>query len=355
MGNGEVSGPREEAAEGGAPRENMMRMIMGFALAPMLHVAARLGIADRLADDPKDADRLAQELDTDGDALRRLLLALAAHGVFVQEGEEFRLTPLGELLRSRPGSLRATALYWGAPWVWSAWTELYASIEAGGPAFDRVHGTDFFAFLAKHSDASQIFDEFMTETPSQRHAAIAAAYDFGAGGTIVDVGGGRGATLASILRRHPALRGILFDRTALTGACAPLDDPAVAQRCAVVAGDFFATIPKGGDYYILSSILHDWSDTQALAILRNCRRAMPPEAKLLVIERLIEPGADHTITRTLDMCMLALLGGRERTAAEFAALYRAAGFEVRRILPTASPFKIIEGRSLSARALAGAG
>jgi O-methyltransferase domain len=350
-----MRGPTETAAEGWAPRETMMRMIMGFALAPMLHVAAKLGVADRLVDEPRDVHRLAQELDVDGDALTRLLLALATYGVFAQEGEEFRLTALGELLRSRPGSLRATALYWGAPWIWNAWGQLFASVKTGSPAFDRIHGTDFFAFLAQHHEASRIFDDFMTETPSQRHAAIAAAYDFAAGGTVVDVGGGRGATLAAILLRHPALRGILFDRTDPNGAGTPLGDPSLAHRCVVIAGDFFATIPDGGDYYILSSVLHDWSDAQAVAILRNCRRAMSPGAKLLVVERVIESGADHTITRTLDMCMLALLGGRERTAAEFGQLCAAAGFEVRRILPTASPFKIIEGGFFSANAPAGAG
>lgn len=343
-----MSGAGAEAAEIALARDEMMRMVMGFALTPMLYVAAKLGVADRLADGPRDGQQLALDLGADEDALRRLLLALATHGVFARDGEAFRLTPLGELLRTRPGSLRAAVLYWGAPWIWNIWGELLGAVETGRPAFDRVHGVAFFEYLARVHEASSIFNDFMTQTPSQRHDAVAATYAFGVNSIVVDVGGGRGATLAAVLRCNPTLRGILFDRTSADGAGATtFDDPAIAGRCAMVTGDFFTGVPEGGDYYILSSILHDWGDAQALDILRTCRRAMPPGTKLLVIERIIEPCTDHSVTHTLDMCMLGLLGGRERTAAEFARLYAQAGFQIVGVLPTGTPFSIIEGASVS--------
>jgi hypothetical protein len=345
MGEREVSGPLvTHPASATALRDEMLRMITGFALPPMLYVAARLGVADRLVDGPVNGDQLARDLNVDGDSLRRLLAALATHNVFATDGNTFRLTPLGELLGSRPGSLRATALYWGSPWVWNVWSELVGSIETGRPAFDRVHGQDFFAYLAQHHEPSSIFDRFMTETPTERHAAIAEAYDFGEEGTVVDVGGGQGATLAAVLIRHRSLRGVLSDRTSLGSAGnGPLDDPRVSGRFTIVEGDFFDSVPHGGDYYILSSILHDWSDLRALTILRNCRRAMSPGAKLLVVERIIDPGGEEPNTRLSDMFMLALLGGRERTAVELTGLLATEGFAVTRRLATKSPFSIVEG------------
>ena len=223
------------------------------------------------------------------------------------------------------------------------WSELFGSIQTGKPAFDRVHGQDFFSYLAQHGEPSSIFDRFMTETPTERHAAIAEAYDFGEGATVVDVGGGRGATLAAVLLRHRSVHGVLCDRVSTRSAGGTLlDEPELAGRYTVVAGDFFETVPGSGDYYILSSILHDWSDADALAILRNCRRAMPPGAKLLVVERIIDPSAEKSSTRLSDLFMLALLGGRERTAAEFTGLLGEAGFAVTDVLPTVSSFSIVE-------------
>ena len=270
-----------------------------------------------------------------GVSLHRLLRALASVGVFVQtESGSFALTPMADLLRSdRPGSMRALARMYGSE-QYKAWGGLLESVRDGAPAFDYAFGTSYFAYLAAHHDASSIFNDAMTGWTAQLSDAVAAAYDFSGSGLVVDVGGGTGLLLATILEAAPALRGTLFELSHVAEqADAYLRATPIGDRCTVVAGDFFEAVPGGGSLYVLAQILHDWDDGHCARILRNCREAMLPGAKLLIIEQVIPPHNEPSLGKWLDLHMLVLLGGRERTEAEYASLLSAADLKLDRVFP----------------------
>ena len=340
-----VQDDRAETADE-TPRAVMQQMIYGFAFPPMLYVAAKLGIADLLADGPQPIDVLAAATGTQAASLYRVLRALASRGVFMQdERQRFALTPRAALLRTNvPGSLRSMAVYWGSPWLWNAWSHLLDGVHTGQIAFDLAHGMSFFAYLAQHPDAAAVFNQYMAEAPMQRHAAIAASVDVAGMRLLVDVGGGHGASLSAILQAHPALRGVLFDLPqVVAGARTPLLAAGVADRCDIVEGDFFAAVPAGGDAYLLSAILHDWDDDHALQILQNCRRVMPGHGKLFVAELIVPEGNVPSHAKLVDVIMLTMLGGQQRTEAEFRALFARAGFQLTNVVPTPSGICMIEG------------
>ncbi len=334
--------PAEDNDE--APALRLQEMIAGYRISQAIYVAAKLGIADLLAERPQCSDELARDTATHAPSLHRLLRALAGVGVFGADAEgRWQLTPLAVPLRANvPGSLRDVAILYGEPWSWAPWGELLHSVRTGEAAFGRVYGVERFAYLAQRPEANAVFNAAMS-AGAETSAAAMAAYDFTGIGTLVDVGGGQGTTLVAILRAHPDLRGVLFDRPhVVEGASARLAAAGVAERCTVVGGDFFAGVPTGGDAYLLKFVLHDWDDDRALAILRSCRRAVGAQAKLLVVELVTEPDDGPSDPLLVDLHMLVAHAGRERTPAEFRDLFAAAGFTLTRIVPTASSFRVIE-------------
>jgi hypothetical protein len=317
----------------------------GYWYTQAIYVAAKLNIADHLASGPRTADELAASTGANSRALYRLLRALASVGIFV-EGDQhhFALTPMAECLRSdRPGSARSLAIMRGE-WQYEAWGQLLHSIRTGQSPFEKIHGTPVFDYLSQHPDKGRLFDDAMSGVHGRETTAMLDAYDFTGIGTLADIGGGNGEVLSSILRTHPAMRGILFDlptvaeRTNTNIAAAGL-----ADRCTVVAGSFFESVPPGAHAYLLRHIIHDWDDDRSVTILRNCRKAMSSAGKLLVVEGVIPPGNQPSISKFFDLAMMVLPGGMERTADEYRRLFETSGFRLRRIVPTRTWISVIEG------------
>jgi hypothetical protein len=330
-----------------SPRDALLRMTNGYQVSQAIHVAATLGIADLLKDGSRSADELAEATGTHAPTLYRLLRALASVGVFAEQSDSrFGSTPLAEHLQTdAPGSLRAWARLIGQPYFWSAWGHLLHSVNTGEPAFPDLHGTNVWEHRTAHPEEGEIFDAAMTGLSAPVAEAVAQSYDFSGIGVLADVGGGEGGLLATILAANPALRGVLFDLPHVVAAAgALLERAGVADRCEVVGGSFFETVPEGADAYLLKSIIHDWDDAAAIEILRTCRAPMADTGRLLVVEPVIRPGNEPDRAKFSDLNMLVMLGGRERTADDFERLYAEAGFRLTTIVPTGSPpFNIIEG------------
>jgi SAM-dependent methyltransferase len=274
-----------------------------------------------------------------------VLRALASLGVFEELADgAFALTPLAATLQTdAPGSMRALALFSGED-AYRSWADLLYSVRTGAPAFDHVFGAPHFDYLAQHPASSAIFNQVMSGNVARSAAATVAAYGFPTSGVVVDAGGGHGALIAAILRAHPALRGVLFDMPhVVAGALPALEAAGVADRCERVGGDFFTPPLPAGDLYTLRQIIHDWDDERAVAILRNCAQALAPGGKVLIIESVIPPGNGPSPVKFLDLQMLVMNGGRQRTEEEYRKLYVAAGLMLTRLLPTASDFSVIEG------------
>jgi hypothetical protein len=325
------------------PPAQFARLAMGCAITQMLQIAANLKLADQIAEGPKTAQELAEANDVNPDALYRMLRALAAEGVFAERDDgTFEMTELSQFLHSR--AMGSIARHWGADWHYAAWGGLEHSIKTGEPAFAVVHGVDHFTYLREHPDASEEFDASMTATSTVADMAVVQVYEFEGVNTLVDVGGGYGRLLAGILDRHPEMKGVLFERPeVLEAAEAHVQKSGVADRLELVGGDFFETAPQGGDAYILTRILHDWEDAKAIEILKRIRENMPQDAKVLTIEVVIPPGNTPFLGKIIDVGMLTLFGGRERTFEQYAALYEAAGLGLDRLVPTFTPFSILEG------------
>lgn len=344
MGNQPTPSPVTGSA-GPPPGELLMRLINGHWTTQAIYVAAQLGLADALAEGPRRVDELASEVQAEPQALYRLLRALASFGVFT-EGEDgrFALTPAAEGLRSGvDGSLRGMAIHTAAPWHWAVWGELLHSVRTGATAVSAVHGQEWWDYLAGDREAAAAFHQAMTDHARAAYAAVPAHYDFSGFDTVVDVGGGQGALLVSILSRSPSVRGILVDQPdVVQRAQHHFEAAGLSDRSEVVGGDFFASVPKGGDAYVLAMVLHDWSDEAALAILRRCREAIPMHGKLLVCEMVVPPGNEPSFAKLLDLEMLIGVGGRERTEEEYRALFAEAGFTLERVVPTPTPFSVLE-------------
>lgn len=342
------------ADRGNFPAENpglspslaMRQLLNGYRVTQILSVAARLGLADLLTNGPRTVDELAAATGTQASALYRILRALASVGVFAETAipRQFTLTPLAATLRAdHPQSERDHALFFGGE-SYRAWADLLYSAQTEAPAFEHVFGMGHFEYLAQHPEESAIFDRTMSAGSRMAAPAIAVAYDFATAGTVVDVGGGRGTLIAAILRAHPTVRGIVFDQPHVVAGAGPvLAEAGVADRCELVGGDFFTAIPEGGEVYILRRIIHDWDDDRAVAILRNCARAMAPGARMLVAETVIPPGNEPSAAKFLDLQMLVMTGGRERTAAEYRSLFAAAGLSLTRVIPAGPEVSLIEG------------
>lgn len=327
-------------------RMALFDLIYGYRATQLVALAARLEIAERLVDGPLTAEELAHATATQPEALYRALRALATLGVFEElDGRRFALTPLSERLQAaHPESVRPHALFAGGE-IYRAWAEAPYSVATGETAFDHLFGMSHFAWLAKHPAENDIFNQNMTAGSAQAAAAVVAAYDFGERGTVVDIAGGQGMLLAAILRAHLGLRGVLFDQPhVVASAESTMRTAGVAERCEIVSGDFFERVPPGGDIYTLRQIIHDWDDERAIAILRNCAQALGPAGKVAVIEQVLPDGPGAGRAAFLDMTMLIMTGGHERTAGEFARLFSAAGLRLTRIVPTQAGASVIEGQ-----------
>jgi len=320
-------------------------MIGGCLVTQLVYVVAKIGIADQLAPGPRTAHELAKATDVHPQGLYRVLRALASLGLFTEDAQgQFSLTEAAGPLRSdAPDSLQAFALLWGEVF-WPTCGALLHSVRTGQPAFEHLHGMGVFEYLHQHPQAAEIFDRAMSNLTRRFAPAVVAAYDFGSFGTLVDVGGGQGTLLSTALRAHPKLRGVLYDRAeVLTAARRTLAGEGVLERCELVRGDFFASIPEGGDAYLLKDILHDWEDARAVAILKNCVRAMKPDSRLVVIERSLPDRNAPGPAKLVDITMLAVTGGRERSEEEYADLFRQAGLRLTRAVATATEMQLFEG------------
>jgi hypothetical protein len=323
----------------------LQQMASGYWTTQIIYVAAKLGIADLLTRGPQDVDTLARATQTHAPSLGRLMRALGGLGVFREnEQHQYELTTLGRCLVSgSPGALRARAILNGEEW-YQAWGGLLDSVRSGTPAFHNLFGKTLFEYLAGSTDSAAAFNEAMASATAGTAAAVVKAYDFTRCRTIVDVGGGTGAFLATILRATPAARGILFDQPSVVAAARELlAHPSIAGRYELEGGDFFDAVPSGGDVYILSWVIHDWDDEQSITILGNCRRAMTGDARLLLIEQVVPDGNQPSLSKLYDLHMLVLApGGRERRSDEYQSLLAAADLRLTKIISTDVPRSVIE-------------
>ena len=341
------SNPQQPSATAnGAPAEAVITQIMLGSLASQsLYVAAKLGIADLLADGPKRVDELATAADADAPSLYRVLRALASLGVFAEQDDRtFAMTPAAEALRSdTPNSLRDVAIFWGEDWHWEVWGKILYSVRTGKSAWAQLHGDQVFEYFEKNKAAGEIFNRAMSSFSTVATKAVVEAYDFSDINTLIDIAGGHGRLLAGVLEANPSMRGVLFDLPhVIEGAVEETSNSKVRDRLEFVSGDFFAEIPSNGDAYIMKHIIHDWDDDRALAILRNIRAAMKPGGRVLVVEAVIAEGNGQDFGKLLDIEMLVAPGGKERTAAEYEQLFSRAGLRMTRIIPTKSPYSVIE-------------
>jgi hypothetical protein len=327
------------------PRDALFRMISGYQLTQLVHVLAVLRIADLLTLGPRSADDLALQIGANADRLYRVLRALGAVGVLEElDGHRFALTPVSDLLRSdHPESLRPMAIFLGGV-SYRTWGELLYGVMSGETPAEKVLGMPGFAYLRKDTEAGEAFDATMTVISRRHVASIVAGYDFSRALTVVDVGGGQGMLLAGVLKANPHLHGILFDQSnVIASAERTFEEAGVSERVELVAGDFFRAVPPGGDLYMLRSIVHDWDDMPATTILANCERAMAEKGKVLVMESVIDAGEKSVAAKFLDVQMLVMTGGRERTVEEFEQLFAAAGLELGRVIPVGVDGRIVEG------------
>jgi hypothetical protein len=327
------------------PDATLVELIFGKCVSTAISVVAKLRVADLLADGPKTIADLAAKTKTHAPSLYRLLRPLAAAGVFTEDVDgRFALTPMGEYLRTGvKGSLRGMADFFGSDWSWRAWGHLLESVQTGRPAFDSVFGEPLFDYLRKHPDESAVFNEGMTGFSSSIAPAVAEAYNFSGFKTVVDVGGGHGVLLNTILQAYPGVNGIVFDSPhVVVGAEDAIHEAGLTGRCRAVGGDFFESVPADGDAYLMKHIIHDWPDDRATTILRNCRKGVNPGGKLLLVELVIAPGNAADFGKVVDLEMLAIASGKERTELEYRQLLAGAGWRLTRALPTKSPTQIVE-------------
>ena len=321
-------------------------LVTGMRFTQLIYVAAKLGIADLLKDGSKSIDELASKVGAHPRALYRVLRALASIGIFAEVGDrKFELTALGEPLQDRvPGSVRASAIMNGDEWRWKPWGDLLNCVKTGDTPFNRVFGMRPWEYRAKNAEASTNFNENMSGNTVRSARAVVEAYDFSGVNRVVDIAGGRGAFIAAILERYPHLQGVLTDLPAVANeAKAYIKSEGVEDRCEIIGGDYFESVPSGGDIYILKSVIEDEQDDGAVDLLKNCRRAMGNNARLLIVDKILSPHGSPSPANVFDVMMMVMAGGQLRTEEEFRALFEKAGFKVNRILPTRSQFSIIEG------------
>jgi O-methyltransferase domain/Dimerisation domain len=325
----------------------MLKLIAAFWQSQLIFVAAKLAIPDALASGPLTARELAGRVGVSSKHLPRIMRALSSLGVFSADAQNrFHLTPLGETLRSdHPDSLRNFALMLIDDYNWQAWGALHHAVTTGGSAFEHVHGVPVFAYMRQHPEKESTFSASMASISARENSAVARAYAFGRLHKLVDVGGAHGHLIATILRSYRTLHGVLFDQPQVIAAAVQtgfVTAPDIRARCEVSAGDFFASVPEGGDAYVMKYVIHDWDDENCVRILDNCRRAMAARGRVLVVEHLIAGGNRRDWGKMLDINMMVMPGGRERTREEFRVLFAQAGLRLQRVFATASSLSILE-------------
>jgi hypothetical protein len=326
----------------------LLQMATGYWTSQCLYVAAALRIADALHAGPKAIDVLARETKSNEDYLYRVMRAACSVGVFEEkDGRTFAQTPLSNALRSdNAHSALSMVEMMGREEHFKAWGHLLESVQKGDRPFEAVFGMPVFEYFAKHPEAGEVFNKAMTCFATSMHRTVIGCYDFSRFKTLVDVGGGHGALLRGILESNPGLNGVLFDLPHVVQGMPPSETlpEALQSRFKAVGGDFFQSIHPGADAYILSTVIHDWSDELSIQILKNIHAAMAEKGTLLLVENVIDPDNRPHFGKFLDLNMLVMTeGGRERSREEFKTLYEAAGFELSQVIPLPSGLCIIEG------------
>ncbi len=324
----------------------LMQMLFGAQMQRSVCLASRLGIPDLLATQSQTVEELADKTGMNAPSLYRLLRTLASIGVFSETADrKFELTPISSLLRSDvSNSVRDFAVMMGEDWIWQAWGELPYSVETGGVAHEKVQGMGSFEFFQKNEEAGKVFNAAMTNFTRAIIPAVIEVYDFSGVNRLVDIAGGHGLLLAGILKANPHLQGVLFDLPfVIEGAGELLQKEDVSDRVELASGDFFESVPKDADAYMMKHIIHDWDDENSIKILQNIRSAMNDNGKVLIIEMVVPEGNEPSPSKALDILMLVMEGGKERTKDEYRKLLEASGFRLTRIIPTKSPYSVIEG------------
>jgi hypothetical protein len=331
--------------EAQAPQAQLIQMVTGHWISSLVYFAAQMKLADQLAEGPKTADELALSIAADAPSLYRVMRTLCGIGLFTEDsGHRFSLTPLGEALRTgTPGSVRSSVLILAGELITKSVGQLDYSVQTGKTGFEKVFGMPLFEWLGNHPAEASMFSETMIGLHAGEPAAVAAAYDFSQCETLIDVGGATGKMLAAILSLHPEPRGILFDLPhVIRDAPVLIQAQGLADRIKTEGGSFFESVPAGGSAYMLSHIIHDWTEAQCLTILGNCRRQMKPTSRLLIIEMVLPTGNTPHPGKVLDMVMLTVAGGQERTEPEYRVLLEKARFRLTRVLPTESAVSVVE-------------
>ena len=323
----------------------MLQMISGFWISRAIYVVAKLGIADQLAVGPKSAEEIAAATGTHAGAIYRIMRALSSVGIFTEGADRrFESTPLSDTLRTdAPGSLRAFATVELGEEHFPAWGELLYSVKTGEIAFDKAFGMTVWEFYARNPENARTFDDSMTGMTKATEEAILTNYDASGISKLVDIAGGAGGLIAALLKANPGMRGVLFDQPdVVEGARKRLEAEGLSGRCEVVAGNFFEAVPEGADAYMLKWIIHDWNDERSIVILKNIRRAIAEGGRLLLVEAVLPTGSEPHFGKFIDLNMLVMTGGRERTEEEYRTLLEAGGFKLTRVIPTDSPMSIVE-------------
>ncbi len=321
----------------------LLEMIAAPWISQSIYVAVKLGIIDLLTN-VTSYKVLAQKVNANPEVLYRVLQGLVSVGIVSEiHLGSFVLTEMGQLLVSgKPGKLSSLALLWGEEF-YQAWGNLLETVQTGNTAFDSVYNTNFFEYLRNKPEVARTFNDTMTGLTALLYPKVPNTYDFSSYKRLVDVGGGCGALIGLILKANPSLKGVLFDQSnVVTNANSVLSDYGVLDRCEIVAGDFFEKVPAGGDIYLLSNIIHDWDNDQAVSILKNCRRAIDEQGHLLLVEMVLSNEQEPKLARMTDLNMLVLTGGRERTQEEFTSLLSSSGFTLKRFLPIEQLIYIVE-------------
>jgi hypothetical protein len=342
----QVGGAQTSAAQPDLVKQ-VFQLASGYVVSSALWVAAELGIADLLKDGPKPVSQLAAQAKVDEGALYRTLRLLAMAGIFAEtQPRYFTLTPAADLLRSEaPNSLRDAVVWLADPMHFQIASHFLHSVRTGQPTVEHVTGKPAFEYFADEPVEFDRFHRAMTTMSAMAIHAVLYAYDFSPYSTIVDVAGGHGYVICEILRKYPHLKGVLFDLPdVVTGGEHRICQLALDGRCRTEAGDFFQSVPQGGDLYLMKNIIHDWAEDRALTILGNCRAALQGKSngKLVLLELVVPPGNTPHMSKILDIEMLYFPGGRERTEPEYGELFAKAGFRLTRVVPTKAPYSVIE-------------
>jgi hypothetical protein len=322
--------------------QKLQGLIMGFRTTQIIATAARLNLAEHLKDGPKTYLQLASITRTDARTLYRLMIALTNLDIVEKNADgTFSISVLGKLLEDHAqGSLRYVAMLYGEPWLWEAYAHLPYSLMSGRPAFEYIHGQTLYDFLGRNAPAAEIFNKAMSAFSIHEAQAIKKVFPFSGTKTMIDVGGGKGTFMTSLLEDDLHLRAVVFDQPSVSDRVGKNSDS--LNRIAYVSGDFFKEVPGGGDIYLLKSVLHNWDDQACMAILKNCHTAMHENARLLIIERIIPEGNERSEGKFFDINMLVMTNGRERTEKEYKKLLDDSGFTLLRVISTESAVSIIE-------------